>query len=425
MADRDHLNDLSCDDVTDAQDSDSSVSDNDSQSATYPQHGGLRPAGGLPAFVPFAAWKPARSYQNTQTLRYNVEWKLFVKNRERAGQSELDIVLSPREFWKHVLRPKLKEESEDKPWKAAAALFVLSVNDRRTKSIKKRYQSQSKIEWPFLAQTLQEWSKSLGNEKIFSIEAKFYYEQSASQDAAAKAGRGASNQQRAVLGAAISEEIAYMGKPAAIRTAYATMRCSEPPCMSKGATHCWVYNTKHYRLWPHHIRMLADHLQSGGILHGHDNVPDTFKERLLEEERNWEERERKKKERKRKRRDSGDSLTIVPCQLGHDGSGAPVTPDMVFPTSPLYTFDMPSEDTVAAYSVYQRSQYKGDEQKSYIDLVQDMTVVNGYTLDMIACNQGKMCRFYEKHGIPQGIAWNYVCKIPWFVKMQARSRNMG
>ncbi|KAM3477535.1 hypothetical protein MY8738_006398 [Beauveria namnaoensis] len=369
MADRDHLNDLSCDDVTDAQNSDSSVSDNDSQSATYPQHGGLRPAGGLPAFVPFAAWKPARSYQNTQTLRYNVEWKLFVKNRERAGQSELDIVLSPREFWKHVLRPKLKEESEDKPWKAAAALFVLSVNDRRTKSIKKRYQSQSKIEWPFLAQTLQEWSKSLGNEKILSIEAKFYYEQSASQDAAAKAGRGASNQQRAVLGAAISEEIAYMGKPAAIRTAYATMRCS--------------------------------------ILHGHDDVPDTFKERLLEEERDWEERERKKKERKRKRRDSGDSLTIVPCQLGHDGSGAPVTPDMVFPTSPLYTFDMPSEDTVAAYSVYQRSQYKGDEQKSYIDLVQDMTIVNGYTLDMIACNQGKMCRFYEKHGIPQGIAWNY------------------
>ncbi|PMB65186.1 hypothetical protein BM221_008542 [Beauveria bassiana] len=262
MADRDHLNDLSCDDVTDAQNSDSSVSDNDSQSATYPQHGGLRPAGGLPAFVPFAAWKPARSYQNTQTLRYNVEWKLFVKNRERAGQSELDIVLSPREFWKHVLRSKLKEESEDKPWQAAAALFVLSVNDRRTKSIKKRYQSQSKIEWPFLAQTLQEWS-------------------------------------------------------------------------------------------------------------------------------------------------------------------APVTPDMVFPTSPLYTFDMPSEDTVAAYSVYQRSQYKGDEQKSYIDLVQDMTIVNGYTLDMIACNQGKMCRFYEKHGIPQGIAWNYVCKIPWFVKMQARSRNMG
>ncbi|TQW01753.1 hypothetical protein IF2G_10735 [Cordyceps javanica] len=296
MADRDHLNDLSCDDVTDAQNSDSSVSDNDSQSVTYPQHGGLRPAGGLPAFVPFAAWKPARSYQNTQTLRYNVEWKLFVKNRERAGQSELDIVLSPREFWKHVLRPKLKEESEDKPWKAAAALFVLSVNDRRTKSIKKRYQSQSKIEWPFLAQTLQEWS----------------------------------------------------------------------------------------------------------ILHGHDDVPDTFKERLLEEERDWEERERKKKERKRKRRDSGDSLTIVPCQLGHDGSGAPVTPDMVFPTSPLYTFDMPSEETVAAYSVYQRSQYKGDEQKSYIDLVQDMTIVNGYTLDMIACNQGKMCRFYEKHGIPQG-----------------------
>ena len=38
--------------------------------------------------------------------------------------------------------------------------------------------------------------------------------------------------------------------------------------------------------------MLADHLQSGGILHGHDDVPDTFKERLLEEERDWSETRR-------------------------------------------------------------------------------------------------------------------------------------
>lgn len=179
MTNTDHLNTLSCDDVTDAHNSDYPVSDSDeSQNATYPQQGGLRPAGGLPAFVPFAAWKPSRSYQNTQALCYNVEWKLFVKNRERAGQSELDIVLSPKEFWQHILRRKLKEESEDKPWTDAAALFILSVNDRKTKSIKKRYQSQSKIEWSFLAQTLQEWSKSLGDDKTFTIEAKFYYEQS-------------------------------------------------------------------------------------------------------------------------------------------------------------------------------------------------------------------------------------------------------
>lgn len=71
-----------------------------------------------------------------------------------------------------------------------------------------------------------------------SIKVQFYYKQSAGQDTVAEAGRGGSNQQRAALGAAISKYIAYIGKPTAICTAYATMRYIEPPCLSKGATHC-------------------------------------------------------------------------------------------------------------------------------------------------------------------------------------------
>lgn len=131
MTDCDSVNNFSCNDVTDAQLSDCSATDSDeSQNATFPRQGGLRPAGSLPGFVPFSVWKPERSYQGSQALRYSVEWRLFVKNRERAGQSELDIVLSPKDFWKHVLRPKLNEESANKPWKEGVTLFVLLVNDR-------------------------------------------------------------------------------------------------------------------------------------------------------------------------------------------------------------------------------------------------------------------------------------------------------
>lgn len=416
MTATDFVHDLSSDDASDANVSDCFDSDSDeSQNATFPQLGGLRPAGSAPGFVPFAAWRPERTYDGAQTLRYNVEWKLFVKNRERAGQSELDIVLSPRRFWKHILQRKLSEASDDMPWKAGTALLVLSVNDRKTKSIKKRYATQKEIEWSFVAKTIQSWSKSLGSEKIVSVDVKFYYEQLAEQNTA-KTGRNATIRQRADLGARISEEVAYMGRPAAVRTAYATMRCTGPPCPIKGSTHCWVYEGKHRRLLPHHMQMLADHLQSGGVLNCHDDVPESFRKKVLDEEREWEERERKERERKRKRprRDSSESsiLSYAPC--GHDARPAP--PKMVFPASPLFQFDKPREQVIADYTAWQRSQSESDEQKAYYDIIEELNNMQGYTLEMIACNQDRMCTFYKSNDVPEGIAWNYVCYTLWYGK---------
>lgn len=420
----DFMNDLSSDDASDAHISDRSDSDSDeSQHATFQQLGGLRPAGSAPSFVPFALWKPERSYDGAQTLRYNVEWKLFVKNRERAGQSELDIVLSPKHFWKHILQPKLTEASDNKPWKAAAALLVLSVNDRKTKSIKKRYATQKEIEWPFVAKTIQSWSKSLGSEKTFSLDVKFYYEQSAQQNTA-KTGRSATIRQRAELGAIISEEVAYMGRPAAIRTAYATMRYTGPPCPIKGSTHCWVYEGKHRRLLPHHMQMLADHLQSGGVLNSHDDVPENFRKQILGEEHEWEERERKEREKKRKRqrRDSFESPSILSCApCSHDARPAP--PKMVFPASPLFQFNRPRQKVMADYNAWQRSQSESDEEQ-YYDIIEELNKVHGYTLEMIACNQDRMCTFYQSNEVPEGIAWSYVCYSLWYGKQHGVAQGL-
>lgn len=287
--------------------------------------------------------------------------------------------------------------------------------------------TQAKIEWAFVAKTIQGWSKSLGREKTVTVDVKLYYEQPADQQPTGAVGRGATAKQRANLGAIVSEEVAYMGRPAAIRIAYAAMRCTGPPCPIKGSTHCWVFEGKHRRLWPHHMRMLAEHLQSGGALNSHDDVPDNFRKQILDEEKEWEERARKEREKKRKRqrRDSNGSLTIQPCQqCTHNASNATLpTPKMVFPTSPVFNFGMPREDIVAAYTVWQKGQSRSDEQKLYYDLVEEVTLAEGYTLDMIACNQERMCKVYERHDIPQGIAWNYVCNIPWFGKQREAVQN--
>ncbi|KFA55563.1 hypothetical protein S40293_09988, partial [Stachybotrys chartarum IBT 40293] len=116
------------DDSSESRDCGLSTSDSENpEPASLVPRSRLRPAGAALTFVPFANWDPERSYDGEPTIRYNVEWKLFVKNRGQAGESELDIVISPHKFWKHVLRPKVTEASANKPWVEETTKLVLSL----------------------------------------------------------------------------------------------------------------------------------------------------------------------------------------------------------------------------------------------------------------------------------------------------------
>jgi hypothetical protein len=86
-------------------------------------------------FVSYADWEPGRSYDSEPTIYYNVEWKLSVRNRGQAGESELDVVISPQKFWKHILRPKVINACVEKPWKEKKTKLILSVTDRKTSKI--------------------------------------------------------------------------------------------------------------------------------------------------------------------------------------------------------------------------------------------------------------------------------------------------
>ena len=139
------------DDASDSHDSDSS--EGGSQPRTLVSRSQLRPAGSAFSFVPFTNWEPERSYAGEPTIHYNVEWKLFVKNRGQAGESELDIVISPRKFWKHILRPKLTDVCANKPWEADKTKLILSVTDRKTSNITKHF-SRTDVDWSFVAKQL-------------------------------------------------------------------------------------------------------------------------------------------------------------------------------------------------------------------------------------------------------------------------------
>jgi hypothetical protein len=104
-----------------------------------------------------------------------MQWKLCLKKREQTGESELGIVISPRRFWKHVLRPKVTTVTAGKPWKEDDTKVVLSVTDRKTANTTKRY-PKLEVEWKYVSKKLQEWSKFLAHGKKMTVTVTFYYQ---------------------------------------------------------------------------------------------------------------------------------------------------------------------------------------------------------------------------------------------------------
>jgi hypothetical protein len=147
----------------------------DDEHATTPPPSRLRPAGSALAFVPYANWKPDKSYDGEPTIHYNLEWKLSVKNRAQAGESELHVVIPPRKFWIHVLQPKITKACVNKPWKEEKTKLVLSVTDRKTAKITKEFPKLD-IDWSYVTSQLREWSKFLNDGKVIMITVIFHYE---------------------------------------------------------------------------------------------------------------------------------------------------------------------------------------------------------------------------------------------------------
>lgn len=283
---------------------------------------------------------------------------------------------------------------------------MLSTTHCRTPPITISFKELN-INWSFVKKQLQEWNhlpnKSKGR-NVTTVTVTFYYTYINTSKPTKEA---ASAEQQGEIEARIGDGTA-LSQGVCIRKAYALMHCPGLLCI-KG-DHCWQYKGKHHQLHPHHIRMLADHLQAGKPLNGYDDVPETFRRLVLNDERDREAREEKEREerekqrrRKRRRRDSGDTMAID-CHSQHCASGGHVsTPELVFLTTPLMGFNEPREDLVRAYGVWQRCQVS-EEQKGFYEQMQHLTLYHRINLDMIVSNQQRMFQFYVEYKVPEGFA---------------------
>jgi hypothetical protein len=206
--------------------------------------------------VPLAGWNPETSDEDEPTIPYNVEWKLSINHRRRAGESEPGIDVSPRNFWKHTLQPKLVKASAKKPCQVDDTEIVMSTTHRKTRPLTGK------------------------NCNVTTITITFFY----TYVGTSKPPKGsATTNQLGEIQARIGDG-PVLSQGACIRKAFALMRCPGPPCRKGG--HCWIHG-KHHPLHPHHVRLkiLADHLQAGKPLNGYDDVPETFRRLVLDDER--------------------------------------------------------------------------------------------------------------------------------------------
>ncbi|KAH6988825.1 hypothetical protein BKA56DRAFT_611113 [Ilyonectria sp. MPI-CAGE-AT-0026] len=167
------------------------------------------------------------------------------------------------------------------------------------------------------------------------------------------------------------------------------------------------------------MKILVAERQKARTMQTHDDIPERIRTELYAEEQQQGERTRKQK-----RRDSGSSSVGLPVIHIHNasgdasvtkaGPGIPSTPDMIFPTSPSFHVQGSREDMVKAYVVWQQSQVSSQEQKGSYSLVQDLTLNEGLSLEMVYCNQKRFFRFYKEHGVLEGVAWHFVRDIKFF-----------
>ena len=58
-------------------------------------------------------------------------------------------MISPRKFWKHILRLKVLNVYANKPWKEDETKLILSITDRKIGNIIKRF-SKLDVDWSFV-----------------------------------------------------------------------------------------------------------------------------------------------------------------------------------------------------------------------------------------------------------------------------------
>jgi hypothetical protein len=168
-------------------------------------------------------------------------------------------------------------KKRDRRVRSEDTVIVVSVNHRNQGPLKKLFKSTN-IDWKPVERQLCKWSNlvRLGRTPQVAITFKYIQDDTPPQGDRKDATRRMLAEQEAEI---VAEE--YSRQPLSWRYVYKLMRCSVPSCSNFGQ---WYWQDpkgrKHYRLRKPHLMKLTAHVDNGGKLDSHNDVPEDIRQAL-------------------------------------------------------------------------------------------------------------------------------------------------
>ena len=208
----------------------------------------------------------------------------------------------------------------------------------------------------------------------------------------------------------VDAEEGACGQPSTWQDVYNLMRCPGSPCNL--GPHCWrdPHGKKHYKLRTHQLKAIIRHVEQGGQLRTHDDVPEDVRQQLYAEEQQQPER--------RERASHGALVGQAPIHITNvlPGPSQSISGPAEVQAKPR--LDVPGflDTAVEEYSNWQQSRVMRETQREDIRNMCDMALEHGFDLQQLHGDQDP--DFFISRGIKLGVARRFIRDIKYWVEQQ-------
>jgi hypothetical protein len=392
-----------------------------SQRATYLQPDKLQ-------LLHIDEWDDENTYDEEppSCIHYSIEWKVILNGKLISKDTEQNLVLAPIFYWPQFLQPKLekllrKKVSSNKRVTPDDTNVVVSVNDRSERDLTKRF-DETEIGWPIIEKQLVAWGELFRLGKKLRVDLSFNYLETGQQLAASSRKRdkrsstSATQQMLGERAIQIDAEEETSGQQSIWRDVYSLMRCPGPPCHL--GPHCWrdPIGKRHYKLKTHQLKSLIRHVEQGGQLRTHDDVPEDIRQQIYAEEQQRLERHQKVTNIPSSNLPPINITNVLPGS-SHQAfmSPAPMADQISEPT-PITPLTVPGlrDAALKEYRDWQQSQVGDLEWKAGFEKAYDVAMKHGLDLQQIYDDQDPS--FFTTKGVMLGTARRFVSDIKYWVK---------
>ncbi|OBT41609.1 hypothetical protein VE00_07827 [Pseudogymnoascus sp. WSF 3629] len=224
-------------------------------------------------------WNDENTYDEVppSCIHYSIEWKVTLNGKLISKDTEQNLKL---------LRKKVSSNKRVTP---DDTNVVVLVTDRSERDLTKRF-DETEIGWPVIEQQLVTWGEFFRAGKKLRVDLSFNYVETGQQAATSsrkvdkRSFTSATQQMLGERAMQIDAEEETSGQPSTWREVYNLMRCPGPPCHL--GPHCWrdPIGKKHYKLKTHQLKSLIRHVERGGQLRSHDDVPEDIRQQIYAED---------------------------------------------------------------------------------------------------------------------------------------------